>query len=68
MAEETPKINIEAEKTIFNDALVGSGTYRDMMPDTTVVPKIEMPPTEFSSLPNEKPMFSMNETISGAGQ
>jgi len=68
MAEETPKINIEAEKTIFNDALVGSGTYRDMMPDTTVVPKIEMPATEFSSLPNEKPMFSMNETISGAGQ
>lgn len=68
MAEDTPKINIEAEKTIFNDALVGSSTYKDMMPDTNTVQKIEMPAVEFSSLPNEKPMFSMNENISGINQ
>jgi hypothetical protein len=68
MAEETAKINIEAEKTVFNDALVNSGTYRDMIPDTANTQKIEMPELEFSALPNEKPIFSMSENMEGIGQ
>jgi hypothetical protein len=68
MAEETAKINIEAEKTVFNDALVNSGTYRDMIPDTANTQTIEMPELEFSALPNEKPIFSMSENMEGIGQ